>query len=201
LRARYDALADDYSLNAKICGYQIPFRMAKMLEREKISPRNFLDCGSGSGLLGGAIRKTWPDAHVTGMDFSQALLDISIADGCAQQIILCNLMEEKWPIADASFDVVGAASILNYAPDPCAFIGAMAGAVKDGGHIVLSYLSGQSGAQGITDDGSHVYLWSDAEINSALSAHDITLIERRDVRSYSGRGIDRVDNVVVGRNI
>ena len=45
--------------------------MAKTLQKQNIDPQNFLDCGSGTGLLGGAIRKTWPLSHITGIDFAE----------------------------------------------------------------------------------------------------------------------------------
>lgn len=201
IRARYNLLALDYSPNAKSCGYQIPFRMAKTLSQHHIWPGNFLDCGSGTGLLGGAIRKIWPDSYITGIDFAEDMLSQSMADECADKIILFNLMDSPWPVEDDSFDLVGAASIINYASDPHAFISDMAQAVKPDGHIILSYLSGQDNAEGLTDDGSKVYLWSRAEIEDCFEQNGIELISSRDTRSYSGKGLQRQDCIIMGSKI
>ena len=173
--------------------------MAKILQKENITPGSFLDCGSGTGLLGGAIRKNWPLAHITGIDFAQDMLDRSMQDNCADETILYNLMTKDWPVDENGYDLVGAAAVLNYAADPHEFITSMADATKPSGHMILSYLSDQHDQEGITDDGSRVYLWSRGEVENCFAENKIELIVSRDVRSYSGHGLQRVDSITVGK--
>ncbi len=172
--------------------------MAKTLDKQKISPKNFLDCGSGTGLLGAAIRKTWPAIKITGMDFSPEMLAQSMIDGSADHTILHNLMDTPWPVENKSYDIVGSAAVINYAADPNAFISNMAAVLKPGGHLVLSYLAGQESTQGLTDDGGRVYLWSRSKLEDCLVESGIDLISNRDTRSYSGRGSHRVDGILMG---
>jgi len=172
--------------------------MAKTYQKEKINPARFLDCGSGTGLLGGAVRKLWPDAHITGIDFADDMLDQSVTDGCADDIVLFDLMKADWPVEDESFDLVGAASVINYAADPHQFISNMADATRKGGHVMLSYLTGQKNTQSETDDGTMSYLWSGQEIKDCFAECEIELISSRDTQTYTGRGLHRIDSIIIG---
>lgn len=172
--------------------------MAKTLQKESITPHNFLDCGSGSGLLGGAIRRNWPEAHITGIDFSCAMLTQSKKDANADDTILHNLMHHPWPVKAHGYDLVGAAAVINYAPDAHDFISGMAHALEPGGYMILSYLADQKDTQGVTDDGSTVYLWSREEIEACFAVNGIETVSSRDTRSYSGRDLKRMDCVSLG---
>lgn len=132
------------------------------------------------------------------MDFAADMLAQSMMDGSADDTILHNLMNSPWPVEDQSYDIVGAAAVINYAADPHQFISDMAAVLKPGGYLVLSYLAGQESTQGLTDDGGRVYLWSRDDIECCFAEGGIELISNRDTRSYSGRGSHRVDGILIG---
>lgn len=132
------------------------------------------------------------------MDFAADMLAQSMMDGSADDTILHNLMNSPWPVEDQSYDIVGAAAVINYAADPHQFISDMAAVLKPGGYLVLSYLAGQESTQGLTDDGGRVYLWSKEKTEACLVESGIELVSNRDTRSYSGRGSHRVDGVLMG---
>ena len=64
-------------------------------------PARILDAGCGTGYGAGQLRKRWPQAHITGIDFAPAMLALAgPATDCCQAADI-----EKLPFADASFDL------------------------------------------------------------------------------------------------
>ncbi len=69
-------------------------RLAHMICSEASSPKRILDVGTGSGCLALALKKCFPQAEVTGMDFQSGVLEL------ARQNARNNDLEIRWVEGD-----------------------------------------------------------------------------------------------------
>ena len=91
-----------------------------------------LDVGCASGAFLRAARERGWD--VVGVEPSSTLADrAKAAVGPGGRIMACTLQEADF--APASFDVLTLWDVLEHVPDPCGFLGACAGLVREGGHL------------------------------------------------------------------
>lgn len=98
-----------------------------------------LDLACGTGDLALAIARRHPDAEVTGLDPSPAMLDIA-RDKAARLAVPLALevgVAEALPFADATFDGVSIAFGLRNVPDRERALGEMARVTRPGGRVVV----------------------------------------------------------------
>jgi len=105
--------------------------------RPHLPPKDILDLGCGTGLVTQEIIRRWPEADVTGMDASAAMLDQ------ARQI----LPQVEWIIGDAAqimptkkYDAIFSSMMLHWLDDPRAALQRWRAWLKPGGQIFAALL-------------------------------------------------------------
>ncbi len=100
-----------------------------------LPPQRILDAGCGTGYGAGQLRKRWPQAHITGIDFAPAMLALAgPATDCCQAADI-----EKLPFAEASFDLWWSSLSIQWCNAETVFREA-ARVLIPGGHLAFSTL-------------------------------------------------------------
>jgi malonyl-CoA O-methyltransferase len=97
--------------------------------------QQLLDAGCGTGYGARLLRGNWPQAHITGVDFAPAMLELARRDSDA----CCAADIEKLPFAAASFDLWWSSLSIQWC-DADAVFSEAARVLKAGGQIALSTL-------------------------------------------------------------
>jgi demethylmenaquinone methyltransferase / 2-methoxy-6-polyprenyl-1,4-benzoquinol methylase len=131
LPRRYDLLAEVLSF-----GQNARWRAELVKHVAGPEPRRVLDVATGTAGVAIAIARS-TDAHVTGVDVSEAMLEIGRARvaGAAMQtrIDLEFARAESLPFGDAAFDAISFTYVLRYVSDPAATIAELARVLRPGG--------------------------------------------------------------------
>src|SRR5262249_21170992 len=103
------------------------------------SPRRALDVGAGTGNLTAHLLAL--GAQVTAADLSSALLaELTARYGSTGRVTtMAPNGRDLRPIADATFDVVAAYSVLHHVPDYVGLVREMARVTRPGGVVVLDH--------------------------------------------------------------
>ena len=136
VRASFDRAAATYDAAAAL--------QARVCERllEAWSPRlpadafTLLDAGCGTGHGAQLLRRRWPQAQITGLDFAPAMLQRArpwMAQVCAADM-------EALPCPDASFDAWWSSLALQWC-DPARALSEAARVLRPGGQLALSTLA------------------------------------------------------------
>lgn len=119
-----------------------PLRLNYINERIPLANKSVIDIGCGGGILTESMAKL--GAHVTGIDMSEAALNVAklhqIESGAEVEYLLMPA-EDIAAKRSAQYDVVTCMEMLEHVPDPTAIIRACATLVKPGGHIFFSTLN------------------------------------------------------------
>lgn len=119
-----------------------PLRLNYINERAPLADKTVIDIGCGGGILSESMAKL--GAHVTGVDMSQAALNVAnlhkIESGVEIEYIhtQAELIAAQRP---AQYDVVTCLEMLEHVPDPAAVIKACAALVKPNGHVFFSTIN------------------------------------------------------------
>ncbi len=147
LRSRYDASAHHWHDNLARLGqlhdYQLLFESQVVGDRlsHLDQTSQILDCGVGTGAFSLALLDSIDHpAHVSGVDISNAMLTH------AQQLLenRCPTLDLRWgdirrlPFADASFDAVIFAHVLEHMTEPVATLREMVRVLKPGAPLIGS---------------------------------------------------------------
>lgn len=119
-----------------------PLRLNYINERAHLSGKTVIDVGCGGGILTESMAKL--GAHVTGIDMSQAALNVANLHKMESEIeieYVRTTAEEFALKRPAQYDVVTCLEMLEHVPDPNAVIRACAALVKPGGHVFFSTLN------------------------------------------------------------
>lgn len=122
-------------------------------------PRRILDAGCGTGHLTRLLASTYPDAHITAVDFSDAMLKVAAAAAPANVRFL---QADIRDIPDTGFDLIASNAALQWLPDVDEAVRSLHARLTPGGTLALSYF------------GPETY----RELRSALTAalgHPVTL--------------------------
>ena len=75
--AHYDGWAESYLADLDRWGYQAPGRVARTVTVQRPQAGTLLDVGCGTGLVGQALRAAGCGAELTGLDISEASLEVA----------------------------------------------------------------------------------------------------------------------------
>src|SRR5205814_3102209 len=120
-----------------------------------------LDVGTGTGRH--ALRLAARGAHVTAIDFSENMLAKARAKRGADRVRFENHdVTERLPYADASFDRVLSALVLEHVPDVAAFLRELGRVTRPDGRIVITAMHPAMFLRGVSarvrDDGTGEFL-------------------------------------------
>ncbi|MEC4684597.1 MAG: class I SAM-dependent methyltransferase [Nitrospirota bacterium] len=103
---------------------------------EKISAPKILDIGCGQGHITAEIKKNFPDAEISGLDYSVSA--ISYAANKFSGIDFCVADACNPPYCREYFDVVVCNNLWEHVPDPLLLLKAIRGILKSSGFLIVS---------------------------------------------------------------
>lgn len=150
--------APDYDEDVRQNAYSAPARVAKaaapyLTALGKPAPA-LLDLGIGSGILTALIRRSAPEAVVTGLDFSSEMLaQASARDAPADRLFQCDAGRQGWPVEEASQDMIVSAGLFEYLTPRMIRRHVLPEArrcLKPGGRFILTYIPSETGRDALS---------------------------------------------------
>jgi 2-polyprenyl-6-hydroxyphenyl methylase/3-demethylubiquinone-9 3-methyltransferase len=119
-----------------------PLRLGYIDQRAALAGKTVLDVGCGGGILAESMAAR--GAHVTGIDLSEAALEIAklhlLESG--QRVDYRHIAAEDLAMEiSGGFDVVTCLELLEHVPDPASTVRACAALAKPGGHVFFSTIN------------------------------------------------------------
>jgi len=133
LRA-FDAAARHYDQVAKAQAI-IAAQLVTWVTESGITPATALDVGSGTGLVAEELHRRWPEAQLTALDSSTAMLERAQRK-LPQLSILVGDIRTIEP--EQKFDAIFSSMVLHWLPDPRAAIMRWQSWLKPGGRLFAS---------------------------------------------------------------
>lgn len=146
LARRYDRMAPRWTRLTDRLGYPRAYR--RIFERfftqypvpNGRRPLRVLDCGVGTGAFALALADAWGGPlEVTAVDVSQGMVEAAQdrfrRRGLAARVLRASVC--ALPFADAAFDLVVGAHVLEHLPDPVTALAGMRRVLKPGGWLVI----------------------------------------------------------------
>ena len=134
VRESFDRAAITYDA-AAVVQRRVCERLLEELDPSMLAPIGLLDAGCGTGYGARLLRKRWPEAHITGVDFAPTMLSLAQrdADACFTADI------EKLPFVDASFDLWWSSLTIQWCDNDTVFAEA-ARVLRPNGRLAVSTL-------------------------------------------------------------
>jgi trans-aconitate 2-methyltransferase len=101
------------------------------------SPRRVIDLGCGPGNLTALLRERWPDADVTGLDSSPAMVDRARRDQPGIEFEVADLRDWAAAAPEGPVDVLVSNATLQWVPDHLDLLPALVGRVSPGGWVAF----------------------------------------------------------------
>jgi malonyl-CoA O-methyltransferase len=133
VRESFDRAASTYDA-AAVVQRRVCDRLLDELDLEP-APTRILDAGCGTGYGARLLRERWPQAHLTGIDFAPAMLELAQRD--VNECFAADI--EKLPFADAHFDLWWSSLTVQWCDTDVVFLEA-ARVLKPGGQVAVSTL-------------------------------------------------------------
>jgi predicted TPR repeat methyltransferase len=134
---RYDAWAEDYDADLDTWSYRAPVRVAADVVTRRPRAGSVLDVGCGTGLVGRALRAHGYAGDLTGLDISEASLEVAERYGDYAVLRAADL-QEPLPLDDDSVDVVVCVGVMTYLPDTEAVWRELVRVARPGGLVVVT---------------------------------------------------------------
>ena len=135
--AYYDAWAENYDDTLAQWEYRSPTIVADMLRKEAPADEPVLDAGCGTGLSGRALHAAG-FRRLTGIDISQASLDVAAQTGAYERLLQVNMQELPLPLRTDEFAAAQCVGVLTYVPDTAAILREFCRVVRPGGLIAFT---------------------------------------------------------------
>ena len=140
LEERYDAWAEDYEQDVCSFGYRSPDIISNLIGRYVESQEGpILDAGAGTGILGERLASCGYN-DLTGIDLSQAMLDVAEKKGVYQDLRQM-VLGERLDFSDNRFSAVVSMGVFTENHAPPESFDELVRITKPGGHIVFSVRS------------------------------------------------------------
>jgi demethylmenaquinone methyltransferase/2-methoxy-6-polyprenyl-1,4-benzoquinol methylase len=140
IRANFDAIAGRYDLTNRVisCGVDLYWRKVTVQTFSDL-PRGgrVLDLACGTCDLSLELLRRRPDARVTGVDLSRAMLVLARPKIAAQAFPLVNAPAEALPFADGAFDAAMIGFGIRNVPDFRAGLRELRRVLRPGGRLVV----------------------------------------------------------------
>jgi predicted TPR repeat methyltransferase len=140
LEERYDAWAEDYEQDVCSFGYKSPDVISGLIGRYvEYQDSPILDAGAGTGILGEKLASCgYKD--LTGIDLSQAMLDVAHKKGVYQDLQQM-VLGEHLDFPDNAFNAVVSMGVFTENHAPPESFDELIRITKPGGHVVFSVRS------------------------------------------------------------
>lgn len=138
----FEGWAHRYDEDMQAFSYAEPLKIFEALHpfiKTTDAPLKILDIGVGSGLTALPFREAYPQAHITGIDSSEAMLDMCRAKQVVDTLIKADVSQAPLPVEAETYDVVIAAGLLEYIKAPDVFITEIARVLQPGGLAAISF--------------------------------------------------------------
>ncbi len=140
IRKSFDTVAKNYEHNA-VLQKEVLIRLLERLEDEgsidaNLDPQTILDLGCGTGWAESKLLKLWPNAKITGIDFSQSMLNQTDSHDQAEYLMAD---VHDLPLLDNSIDVVFSNMMLHWSNETDVFDECLR-VLKPGGLLLMSCL-------------------------------------------------------------
>lgn len=135
--AYYDAWAENYDQALAQWNYQSPTIVATMLKQEVPPDGRVLDAGCGTGLSGKALHAAG-FRRLTGIDISQASLDVAAQAGVYERLLQVNLQQMPLPLETDEFAAVQCVGVLTYIPGTATIMREFCRVVQPGGLVAFT---------------------------------------------------------------
>lgn len=133
----FERAADGYDEYA-VLQRQIAEEMLERLSSVTIKPERVIDVGCGTGFCTRRLHKTWPSAHITGLDLASSMVQqASGQKGWLSKQSYCQADATVLPVRTASMDVVFSNLMLQWC-DPVAAFSEFRRVLKDDGLLMFS---------------------------------------------------------------
>jgi demethylmenaquinone methyltransferase/2-methoxy-6-polyprenyl-1,4-benzoquinol methylase len=140
IRANFDAIAPRYDLTNRVisCGTDLRWRKIAVRALGDL-PRQarVLDLACGTGDLALELLRQRPDAEVTGVDLSRAMLRLAAAKTAGRRVRLVNAPAEALPFADGTFDAAMIGFGIRNVPDYVRGLSELRRVLRPGGRLVI----------------------------------------------------------------
>ena len=135
--AYYDTWAESYDQTLAQWNYQSPTIVATILKRAVPPDDHVLDAGCGTGLSGKALHAAG-FRRLTGIDISQASLDVAAQAGLYERLLQVNMQRGPLPLQTDEFAAVQCVGVLTYVPDTDAILREFCRVVRPGGLVAFT---------------------------------------------------------------
>ena len=134
---RYDDWAQSYDDDLASWSYQAPAVVVETVLSRLPDARSVLDVGCGTGLVGRELRARGFDGRISGLDLSEASLQIARQGGAYDSLEPADL-QQRLAIEDDVADAVVCVGVMTYLPEVEAVWRELARLAKPGGIVVVT---------------------------------------------------------------
>jgi len=134
---RYDEWAQSYDADLTSWSYQAPTVVAEAVVNRHPAASSVLDVGCGTGLVGRALRARGFAGRISGLDISQASLEIAQQSGAYESLERADL-QQRLAFEDDSVDAVVCAGVMTYLPEVEAVWREFSRVTRPGGVVVAT---------------------------------------------------------------
>lgn len=113
---RYDEWAKGYDDDLAAWSYQAPRVVADIVASRRPEAGSVLDVGCGTGLVGRALRARGLAGRLTGLDISEASLELAERCGAYDSVEQADL-QQRLPLDDDSVDALVCVGVMTYLPE------------------------------------------------------------------------------------